>query len=626
MSTDENTTNVNSSVEPQSDNVKTKEKPAQKNNVKMKEMEAQINAIHKVQAIIEFEMDGTIITANDNFLNAMGYTLDEVKGKHHRIFVEKDFENSYEYKEFWENLRAGKFEQKEYKRIAKSRQEIWIAASYNPIFDANNKPYKVIKFATDVTEQKLRNADFEGQIDAISKSQAVIEFNMDGTIITANDNFLNAMGYSLPEVKGQHHSIFVTPSYKSSIEYQQFWEKLNRGEYDSNEYLRIGKAGKEVWIQASYNPILDLNGQTIKVVKYATDITARKKAIAQIKETLMTLSEGDLTQKIEEELIGEFNIIGISINEFIDVLNGLVSNIRYASKQVFDSSKEIAAGNNELSHRTETQASSLEETASAMEELTSTVQQNAENATEASKLSAGVMQKATDGGDVVKNAITAMSDINKSSKKIADIISVIDEIAFQTNLLALNAAVEAARAGEQGRGFAVVAAEVRNLAQRSAGAAKEIKGLINDSVDAVSQGTKLVDETGQTFTELVSAIDEVSRMLTDIDNAGKEQSAGIGEVSAAVSQMDEMTQQNAALVEEASASSQSMEDQAQSLLQQIAFFNNGEDEEEEVVTPIRRTSQSRPASKKPNSAPKKRPSTSQKSRQSTPSDQEWEEF
>jgi len=295
----------------------------------------------------------------------------------------------------------------------------------------------------------------------------------------------------------------------------------------------------------------------------------------------------------------------------------MVDEIRSASTNVFDSSREIAEGNTELSHRTESQASSLEETASAMEELTSTVQQNAENATEASKLSTSVMDKASSGGGVVKSAITAMSDINKSSKKIADIIGVIDEIAFQTNLLALNAAVEAARAGEQGRGFAVVAAEVRNLAQRSAGAAKEIKGLINDSVEAVGQGTKLVDETGQTFTELVTAIEEVSKMIGDIDGAGKEQAAGIGEVSAAVSQMDEMTQQNAALVEEAAASSKSMEEQSQSLLDQVAFFNNGEEESAPASRKV-----SKPAVRQAN-----RPKPKAKgSRAKTDTDQEWSEF
>ncbi|WP_426370387.1 methyl-accepting chemotaxis protein [Pseudocolwellia sp. HL-MZ7] len=600
----------------------------QVNESEYKELLAKMDAISKSQAVIEFNMDGTIITANDNFLNAVGYSLDEIQGQHHSLFVEPSYKTSYEYKAFWDNLNNGQYESNEYKRLGKGGKEIWIQASYNPILGDDGKPTKVVKYATDVTEQKLQNANFSGQISAIGKSQAVIEFNMDGTIITANDNFLNAVGYTLQEVQGQHHSMFVEHEYKASHEYSAFWDSLNRGQYDSNEYKRIGKGGKEVWIQASYNPILDLNGKPFKVVKYATDITGRKNAIAQIKEALITISKGDLSQGIDTELVGEFNIIGGSINEVIDVLNSMVDEIRKASTNVFDSAREIAAGNNELSHRTESQASSLEETASAMEELTSTVQQNAENATEASKLSTSVMLKASNGGEVVKNAITAMSDINKSSKKIADIISVIDEIAFQTNLLALNAAVEAARAGEQGRGFAVVAAEVRNLAQRSAGAAKEIKGLINDSVEAVGQGTKLVDETGQTFSELVSSIEEVSQMISDIDSAGKEQSAGIGEVSAAVSQMDEMTQQNAALVEEAAASSKSMEEQSQSLLDQVAFFNTGEAQHShsnmnQVVNlqsvrgapPQRRTRPAAPASARFNT-----------SRAPTPSDQEWEEF
>ena len=521
----------------------------------------------------------------------------------------------------------------------------------------------------DVTVQRaaeVQNADFAGQIEAIDKAQAVISFNLDGTIIDANENFLSVLGYRLDEIQGKHHSIFVDEEYKQSSEYRAFWEKLNRGEYESNEYKRIGKGGKDVWIQASYNPIKDLNGNVFKVVKYATDITAQVQAIAQIDELVQAavkgvldnridtsgaqgfiaslgsginnlmeavvapvtdainvaqaLADGDLTQNMRNDYGGEFLALANAMNGSIDNLSNMVDEIRTAATNVFDSSREIAQGNNELSHRTESQASSLEETASAMEELTSTVQQNAENSTEASKLSNSVMKKATNGGSVVRNAITAMSDINKSSKKIADIISVIDEIAFQTNLLALNAAVEAARAGEQGRGFAVVAAEVRNLAQRSAAAAKEIKGLINDSVEAVGQGTKLVDETGKTFSELVTSIEEVSSMISDIDSAGKEQSAGIGEVSAAVSQMDEMTQQNAALVEEAAASSQSMEEQSQALLDQVAFFNNGaEDEVPQVESPVK--SKARAPAKRANKVKAKSVPRIQ-----TASDQEWEEF
>jgi len=345
------------------------------------------------------------------------------------------------------------------------------------------------------------------------------------------------------------------------------------------------------------------------------------------------LANGDLTQTMRNNYGGEFLALANAMNGSISNLSQMVDGIRSASSNVFSSAREIAQGNNELSHRTESQASSLEETASAMEELTSTVQQNAQNTSEASKLSSMVMKKATSGGSVVRNAIIAMSDINQSSKKIADIISVIDEIAFQTNLLALNAAVEAARAGEQGRGFAVVATEVRNLAQRSAGAAKEVKVLIKESVEAVGQGTKLVDKTGRTFTELVSAIEEVSVMISDINNAGTEQSAGIGEISAAVSQMDEMTQQNAALVEEAAASSKSMEEQSSVLLEQVAFFNNTEESDtEESDTPQIKNEPKAAMKKQVNNGPevavKKdiKEKASSKPRIQTTSDQEWEEF
>lgn len=543
----------------------------------------QINAIGKSQAVIEFSMDGIILDANENFLGAVGYSLDEIKGQHHRMFVDVQDRESAEYARFWERLGRGEYDTGEYKRIANGGKEIWIQASYNPIMDMNGKPFKVVKYATDITADKLKAADFAGQIDAIGKSQAVIEFSMDGTIINANENFLNTVGYSLDEIKGQHHSLFVEPEYKSSVEYRQFWEQLNRGEYDSAEYKRIGKGGKEVWIQASYNPILDVNGQPFKVVKYATDVTARKIAVAKIKEVLVSMSGGDLTSRIDNPLEGEFNVLGESMNSLVDNLGNLVTEIRSASTNVFSASREIAQGNNDLSQRTESQAASLEETASAMEELTATVQQNAENATEATKMASDAMTKASNGGEVVQSAVSAMEEINKSSKKIADIIGVIDEIAFQTNLLALNAAVEAARAGEQGRGFAVVAAEVRNLAQRSAGAAKEIKGLISDSVEAVGKGTKLVDETGQTFNELVGAVQEVLSMISDIDSASREQSTGIAEVSQSVNQMDEMTQQNAALVEEAAASSKSMEDQAQSLIEQVSFFRTDGGESEVPV-------------------------------------------
>jgi PAS domain S-box-containing protein len=247
------------------------------NQLEVNKHQAIINAIDKSQGTIEFNLDGTIITANDNFLNVLGYSMDEVEGKHHRIFCEESYANSPDYKKFWEKLNRGEFDSGEYKRIGKNNRDVYIQATYNPIFDFNGKPLKIIKIATDVTKQKLINAEYEGKISAIDKSQGTIEFNLDGTIITANDNFLNVLGYSLDEVKGKHHRIFCEESYANSTEYKEFWEKLNRGEFDSGEYKRIGKNSRETYIQATYNPIFDLNGKPMKILKIATDVTEQKR-------------------------------------------------------------------------------------------------------------------------------------------------------------------------------------------------------------------------------------------------------------------------------------------------------------------------------------------------------------
>lgn len=245
------------------------------------EFAAQAAAIGRAQAVGEFRMDGTVLTANENFLNAFGYSLAEIQGKHHSMFVEPTVRDSVEYGEFWTRLHRGECQAAEYKRIRKGGKDIWILASYNPVLDQNGKSFKVVKLATDITEQKLHNVDLAGQVAAIDKSQAVIEFNMDGTVLTANDNFLRALGYSLREIEGRHHSMFVDPSERAGDAYREFWTGLNRGDYQAAEYKRMDKGGKDVWIQASYNPIIDLNGKPFKVVKYATDTTAQ--VIARMK-------------------------------------------------------------------------------------------------------------------------------------------------------------------------------------------------------------------------------------------------------------------------------------------------------------------------------------------------------
>jgi len=548
------------------------------------DLEGQIAAIGKVQAIIEFTLDGTVITANDNFLNTLGYRLEEIKGQHHSMFVEPGYRASDEYRRFWEKLGRGEYDANQYKRIGKGGREVWIAASYNPIRDTAGKPYKVVKYATDITAQVQSAAESKGQLVAINRVQAVIEFTLDGRILTANDNFLNTLGYRLDEVKGQHHSMFVDAAYRASDEYRRFWEKLARGEYDANQYKRIAKGGREVWIQASYNPIFDAEGKPYKVVKYATDITAQVKlshemeqSVAQTQLIIKSAVDGDLSGRLDTRgRTGDLQKLGDAINSLLETVSDIVSNVKHAATEVLRGAEEISQGNANLSQRTEEQSSSLEETASSMEEMTSTVKQNADNAGQANQLATAARDQAEKGGAVVSNAVKAMGDINESSKKISDIISVIDEIAFQTNLLALNAAVEAARAGEQGRGFAVVATEVRSLAGRSATAAKEIKELIQDSVRKVQDGSLLVTQSGQTLEQIVLSVKKVSDIVAEIAAASREQSSGIEQVNKAVMQMDQMTQQNAALVEQATAASQSMSDQARDLTKMMERYQVGE--------------------------------------------------
>ncbi|NNM81206.1 MAG: PAS domain-containing protein [Burkholderiales bacterium] len=553
-------------------------------SAELAKLQGQVEAISKSMGVIQFNMDGTVITANQNFLSILGYSLEDIRGKHHRIFVDPAHAESHEYRAFWDKLNRGEFDSGEYKRIGRGGREVWLQASYNPILDQNGKPYMVIKFATEITRQKLRNADYQGQIDAIGKSQGVIEFNMDGTVITANQKFLDVINYSLDEVKGKHHRLFVDPAYANSTEYRAFWERLNRGEYDAALYKRIAKGGREVWIQASYNPIPDLNGKPYKVVKYASDVTEQKNYQIQVeavlKETrrvMEALSAGDLTQSMEGAFTGEFAVLRDAVVRTIENLRDIVGKIMEAVDLNATASSEIASGNTNLSQRTEEQASSLEETASSMEELSSTVKQNAENARQANQMAAAASQVAVKGGAVVGEVVNTMTAINESSKKIVDIISVIDGIAFQTNILALNAAVEAARAGEQGRGFAVVAAEVRNLAQRSAAAAKEIKQLISDSVSKVEGGSRLVQEAGKTMGEIVTSVKHVTDIMAEISAASDEQSSGIEQVNQAVTQMDEVTQQNAALVEEAAAAAESLQEQAENLSSSVSIFKIGEE-------------------------------------------------
>ena len=545
--------------------------------------EAVIAAIARLRAVLELLPDGGILGANDNFLHATGYSLDEIKGRNYAMLADPVHRESAAYRTFWEKLGRGESVAGHYKLIGKSGKEIWMQANFNPVLGHDGRPFKISTYATDITSQKLHEADMEGQLAAIDKAQAVIEFSLDGKILNANANFLSVVGYTLEEIRGQHHSLFVDPAQRGSPEYRMFWEKLGRGDYDAGQYKRIGKGGREVWIQASYNPIMDMNGKPFKVVKYATDVTEQVKgakaladAVQQTQGVASAAKDGDLTARIPlEGKSGSIEALCGGVNALVENMASIVGQIKLAGDSINIAAREIAAGNQDLSARTEQQAASLEETASSMEELTSTVKQNAENARQANQLAIGASDIAVKGGKVVSEVVSTMSAINDSSKKIVDIISVIDGIAFQTNILALNAAVEAARAGEQGRGFAVVAAEVRSLAQRSAAAAKEIKSLIGDSVEKVGNGSKLVEQAGKTMDEIVTSVKRVTDIMAEITAASQEQSQGIEQVNQTITQMDEVTQQNAALVEEATASARSLEEQAEGLMHSVSQFRIG---------------------------------------------------
>ncbi len=534
-----------------------------------------LTALDRSLAIIEFDPSGKILRANDNFCAALGYALSEIKGRHHSLFVDPAYAASSEYRAFWAKLGRGEFDAQEYLRLGKGGAEVWIQASYNPVRNARGVVTRVVKVATVITAEKRRNAEFEGKLNAISRVQAVIEFSPAGEVLTANQNFLDTLGYGLSEIQGQHHRMFVDPAYGRSADYQAFWQKLNAGEFVSAEFKRVGKNGKEVWIQASYNPIFDHKGRVTKVVKFATDVTGRVKAVDQIAVGLDHLARNDLTYRIDRPVEAAYEKVRKDFNAAASTLQSTMSAISVSTGGVSGGAQEIAKASSDLSRRTEQQAASLEETAAALDEITATVKRSAEGAKQAFGAASQARADAQRSGEIVREAVSAMDAIEGSSRQITQIIGVIDEIAFQTNLLALNAGVEAARAGDAGRGFAVVASEVRALAQRSAEAAKEIKTLIATSSAHVERGVKLVGDTGEALGGIAAKVAEIDGLISGIASSSHEQATGLAEVNIAINQMDQVTQQNAAMVEEATAAAGNLSNESRELTRLVGQFRTG---------------------------------------------------
>ena len=527
--------------------------------------------------------------------------------------------------------------------------DVKINLAIDAIFDPNGEHIGNVLEWQDVTDARTAT----GTISALSKAQAFIEFKVDGTILNANENFLATTGYSLEEIVGQHHRMFMKPEDAATPEYAEFWTRLANNEEFVGEFERVGKDGSAIHLMASYSPIPDVHGNAFKVVKYAIDLTDRENArraaeehraeeqktqqyvISEVRDGLKELSGGNLNHQLTDNLPEEYAQLRSDFNNAVDQMreaeeaqkkvaeeqadiverlasalkalssgvltyeiaeafpteyeqlrtdfNGAISGLRSVMEsisatatQIQSGSSEITLASDDLSKRTESQAATLEETAAALDEITTTVRQTADGAREVNDVASDTRQSAQESGDVVRNAVAAMGQIEKSSTQISQIIGVIDDIAFQTNLLALNAGVEAARAGDAGRGFAVVAQEVRALAQRSSDAAKEIKGLISTSSEQVSRGVDLVGRAGDALGEIVKRVENVSVLVSEIAASAQEQSVSLAEVNSAMNRMDQVTQQNAAMVEQTTSASHSLAGASTTLSGHVQHFDIGE--------------------------------------------------
>jgi methyl-accepting chemotaxis protein len=557
------------------------------------DFESKIDAVNRIQAVIEFSLDGTILEVNDNFLATLGYEREEVIGKHHRMFCEPAHARSTDYATFWKQLGDGNVHSGEFKRLDKHGREVWLSATYNPIFDASGKPCKVVKFATDITSAQRTNADYLGKITAVEKVQAVIEFDLQGRVLRANDNFLTTFGYSAEEVVGNHHRMFCDPGYTRSPEYLAFWEGLGRGNFSAGEYRRVGKNGEDIWILASYNPIFDHDGRLQKIVKFATDVTPAKLLSSETAGKLDSISRSQAV--IEFDMQGNvlfannnfLRTVGYTATEVIghhhsmfcdpevvkssdyrnfwaDLGEGQFKSARFMRRGKHGAEVWLQATYNPILdmdgkpfkvvkfamditaqvNRENLVKDKVGNITQVMLELSESIDSISRSSQRSHDLAFQTQQEARDGNGLLDKSRQSILEIQRSSQDVHEIIRTISDIASQTNLLAFNAAIEAARAGEHGLGFSVVADEVRKLAEKSARAALEIGKLINDTISRVNEGGTLSDQVKRAFDRIEWSVSTTTESISEINGATSAQVEASRNVAALLEQLQVSSEQH----------------------------------------------------------------------------------
>jgi methyl-accepting chemotaxis protein len=577
------------------------------------ELKARTDIMNVTSIVSESDKKGDIVSINEKFVEVSKYSRDELIGKPHNTTRHPDMPKET-FKELWSTIGRGDIFRGVIKNRAKDGTPYYVNAVIAPIMGDNGKLMKYLGVQYEITDMEIERQNARGILAAIDSAYAYIEFDLGGHVLRANANFLQLLGYRSDEVVGNHHRMFVEPSYGISPAYSEFWRDLNAGKAQNEVFKRITKAGQPVWIQAVYTPVKDEMGRVVKVVKIATDVTAQfiatqmlQEAVEQAQTVIATaregdltrriplegksgpieamcqgvntlldttsdifedvgrvfsgMAEGDLTQRITREASGIFDQVKQDANSSSDKLAGIIEEVRAAADALTGAAGQVSATAQSLSQAASEQASSVEETTASIDLMSASITQNSDNAKVTDGMATKASKEAGDGGQAVTQTVAAM-------KQIAQKISIVDDIAYQTNLLALNAAIEAARAGEHGKGFAVVAAEVRKLAERSQEAAKEIGDLAGNSVSTAERAGKLLDE-------IVPSIQKTSELVQEIAAASQEQSQSVTQIGGAMTQLNKATQQNASASEELAATSEELSSQAGQLQQSVAFFSLG---------------------------------------------------